>query len=194
MRSYVQAQMRLTTSRIHRSYSGNGMASENGYSTEKVAMRQIVSFACISFQEYMSSFERIWPLYQKAVELEKNFKHIKYEWVPRKRNKEADALSRKAYEAALKSNDNDDKKPSKKSSSRKQKGRKNKALELVGKVEQISQSVFEVPSSSGKKTYIVDINTISCECPDNQIRGRKCKHIIAAEMYISSKKPKNLIV
>ncbi len=168
---------------------------ENGYSTEKVAIRsdsQLCMYQLSGIYEVRS--ERIWPLYQKAVELEKNFKHIKYEWVPRKRNKEADALSRKAYEAALKSNDNDDKKPSKKSSSRKQKGRKDKALELVDKVEQISQSVFEVPSSSGKKTYIVDINTISCECPDNQIRGRKCKHIIAAEMYISSKKPKNLIV
>jgi len=42
------------------------------------------------------------PLYKRAQELVKDFKNIRFEWVPRHLNKEADELSEKAYLSYLK--------------------------------------------------------------------------------------------
>jgi ribonuclease HI len=40
---------------------------------------------------------RIIPLYEQAQKLIKNFKKIRFEWIPREKNSDADALSRRAY-------------------------------------------------------------------------------------------------
>lgn len=39
-------------------------------------------------------------------------------------------------------------------------------------------------SSDGKKTYAFVLPDF-CECPDNQIRGNICKHLIAARAKVS---------
>lgn len=41
---------------------------------------------------------------------------------------------------------------------------------------------YAVRSSDGTHTYIVDLDTRSCECPDS-LKGRTCKHRIAAYYY-----------
>ena len=162
--------------------------NENGYNTEKI---KICSDSQLCIHQlsgiYAVRSERILPLYRKTIKTAKNFKSIVFEWIPREKNKEADALSRKAYNSSLESDDSDNKASKNLSDDNNCKTRKDRALALVDGVGQLNQSIFSIPSSSGKKVYLVDLENISCECPDNQFRVRKCKHIMAAEMYISGK-------
>jgi ribonuclease HI len=46
---------------------------------------------------YTVKAPRIIPLYEKAMALIRQFKKIRFEWVPREENEEADELSRRAY-------------------------------------------------------------------------------------------------
>jgi ribonuclease HI len=46
---------------------------------------------------YTVKAARIIPLYEKAMTLIRWFKRIRFEWVPREENEEADELSRRAY-------------------------------------------------------------------------------------------------
>lgn len=50
--------------------------------------------------EYKVHDEKLKKLYEKAKELEKSFRKVSYEWIPREKNKEADKLA----EEALKGN------------------------------------------------------------------------------------------
>ena len=76
----------------------------NGY-TEKVivrgdsqlAIRQIIG-------RYAVRVKRIIPLYQRVMNLVKEFENITFEWISRDKNKEADKLSRKAFEKFVKEN------------------------------------------------------------------------------------------
>ncbi|MGB9848892.1 MAG: ribonuclease HI [Moorellaceae bacterium] len=43
---------------------------------------------------------RILPLYEETVSLARKFRRVKFRWVPREQNEEADALSRRAYASA----------------------------------------------------------------------------------------------
>jgi len=45
---------------------------------------------------------------------------------------------------------------------------------------------WRVPSQRGKGQYIVSFNgeEPKCECPDRQLRRKKCKHIFAVEFYL----------
>lgn len=52
--------------------------------------------------EYKIKSERLLPLYQKIIELKREFVNIEFKWVPRELNKEADKLSRVAYDLVLK--------------------------------------------------------------------------------------------
>jgi hypothetical protein len=60
--------------------------------------------------------------------------------------------------------------------------RETRALELYrthGRdIERISPDVYLVPSCSGEGTYHVDYGAESCSCPDHEIRGEVCKHIL----------------
>jgi hypothetical protein len=60
--------------------------------------------------------------------------------------------------------------------------RETRALELYrthGRdIERISPDVYLVPSCSGEGTYRVDYGAESCSCPDHEIRGEVCKHIL----------------
>jgi predicted nucleic acid-binding Zn finger protein len=58
-----------------------------------------------------------------------------------------------------------------------------RALELYHErgrdIERISPHVYLVPSCTGEGVYRVDYAAESCSCPDHEIRGEVCKHILA---------------
>ena len=54
--------------------------------------------------KYKVKAARIIPLYSLSMDLISKFKSIDFEWIPREENKEADALSYKAYQETLDSN------------------------------------------------------------------------------------------
>jgi ribonuclease HI len=53
--------------------------------------------------DYKIKSERIIPLFTKAIALKNSFPNIEIRWVPREENREADALTNKAYKDALRS-------------------------------------------------------------------------------------------
>ena len=54
--------------------------------------------------KYKVKASRIIPLYTLSMDLISKFKSIDFEWIPREENKEADALSYKAYQETLSNN------------------------------------------------------------------------------------------
>lgn len=58
-----------------------------------------------------------------------------------------------------------------------------RALELYHErgrdIERLTPDVYLVPSCTGEETYRVDYAAESCSCPDHEIRGEVCKHILA---------------
>jgi hypothetical protein len=58
-----------------------------------------------------------------------------------------------------------------------------RALELYHErgrdIERVSPDVYLVPSCTGEGVYRVDYAAESCSCPDHEIRGVVCKHVLA---------------
>lgn len=109
------------------------------------------------------------PLHKKAVNLAKEFSNISFRWIPRKQNKEADELSRQAYERFL---------------SQRPKSREENAREIIDNVTHLHRSLYIVRSQTDVSTlYLVDISKNQCNCPDYENRGVICKHILAAKMF-----------
>lgn len=76
----------------------------NGYSGSEILVRGDSRLSINQMQGlYKVRAWRILPLYQKLQKLLVNFKKIKFEWIPREENKEADALSRLAYDSYVSS-------------------------------------------------------------------------------------------
>ena len=69
--------------------------------------------------------------------------------------------------------------------------RKDRAVALyagLGRfIEETSPGIFSVPSQDGRKTYEVryrgDATHESCSCPDYQIRGVSCVHLLAVAIH-----------
>jgi len=65
--------------------------------------------------------------------------------------------------------------------------REQKAMVIAAtkKIKQI-RGVWLVPSQSVKRAYKVELDaeTPHCDCPDHEIRGVRCKHILAVEIVI----------
>lgn len=102
-------------------------------------------------------------LYRQLHSLASRFPFLRWEWVPREANREADALSRRAYEeAAL----------------------QERARQLA--VESLPDGSYRVRSSTGERWYAVSlVPEERCECPA-YLRGmRPCKHIVAAKAAAS---------
>ena len=139
---------------------------ENDLTGEKVVIRSDSQLCIYQLQgRYRVNAPRIVPKYKKAKELAKRFKELKFEWVPRNQNKEADALSRKAYEEHLRN------KPSKQA----------KAQQLAPFVERAGESLYRVPSHSEPgKSYTVDFLAGRCTCP----ASHRCSHLLAVEIYL----------
>jgi uncharacterized Zn finger protein len=58
-----------------------------------------------------------------------------------------------------------------------------RALELFHErgrdIERITPNLYLVPSCTGEDIYRVDYAAESCSCPDHEMRGEVCKHILA---------------
>jgi ribonuclease HI len=114
------------------------------------------------------------PLHKKAVNLAKEFDNISFQWIPRKRNKEADELSRQAYRKFL---------------SERPKSREEKAKEIIGNVTHLHRNLYIVRSQTDVSTlYLVDISKNQCNCPDFENRRLICKHILAAKLFDKKRK------
>lgn len=75
---------------------------ESGYSKEKIEVRsdsQLCIYQITGTYEVRSP--RILPLWEKVFRLARKFRDLRFRWVPRERNAEADVLSRKAYKDAM---------------------------------------------------------------------------------------------
>jgi len=71
---------------------------ERGYADEEVVVRSDSQLAVRQLNGvYAVRSRRIRPLYERVVELAEKFGSIRFEWIPRERNLEADLLSREAY-------------------------------------------------------------------------------------------------
>lgn len=139
----------------------------NGYEKEAIEICSDSQLCIYQLQGiYSVHSPRIRPLYRKACELANRFKNLRFRWVPREQNEEADALSRKAYRQALLLDP----------------ARLEKAKQLAPLVRPAGNGRYIVPSQSSTKEYEVDIISSTCSCPDYRKRGVKCKHILAAEI------------
>src|SRR5581483_3771296 len=61
-----------------------------------------------------------------------------------------------------------------------------KAHELADRARiTFADGCYTVPSQSGNGTYtvILDDSGALCDCPDFELRGRGCKHILAVKLY-----------
>lgn len=145
---------------------------ENDLTGEKVVIRSDSQLCIYQLQgRYRVNAPRIVPKYQKAKTLAKKFKEIKFEWVPRTQNEEADSLSRKAYNEYLKKIAN---------------SKQSKAKRLASSVKQTGEGLYEVPSfSEPGKHHIVDYYAGRCTCP----ASRKCSHLLAVEIYLKGGVP-----
>jgi len=144
---------------------------KNNLTEEKVIIRSDSQLCIYQLQgRYRVSAPRIIPKYKKAKSLAKKFKEIKFEWVPRSQNEEADALSRKAYNQHLKKLANT---------------KQNKAQKLVSLVREAGEGIYEVPSMSEPgKYHTVDYFAGRCTCP----ASRRCSHLLAVELYLKGEK------
>lgn len=143
---------------------------EHGYAGVEVLVRGDSQLSIMQMQGwYEVRAWRIIPLYERTVELAKKFKKVRFEWVPREENEEADLLSELAfrdYWHAYKSEKAGEIKPS--------------------EVIRVAGSRFRV------KGYTVDLEAYTCECPDYMRSNRNprlkvklpCKHIIVAERHV----------
>jgi len=140
---------------------------QNGYEGAEVLVRGDSQLSIRQMQgRYAVRAPRIASLYEEAVRLSKKFGKIRFEWVPREGNGEADMLSELAlrdYWRAYKSE---------------------KASEIAPQeIVRISDKKFMV------RGYSVDLRAYTCECPDYARANRNrrlrirlpCKHLIAAE-------------
>lgn len=115
--------------------------------------------------QYAVRSSNLQPLFAKVKKLLKSFKKVKFVWIPREQNEEADSLSRKAYNQFMQT-------------SRLQKA-KNISLEKIKKIDYNRYSI------QGTKEYIVDLTKDTCTCPDFKKHQRvnvECKHILAVKL------------
>jgi len=151
-----------------------GWLLANGYANKRIVVHSDSELlVCQLAGKYKVRAPNIVSLHAQALGLATLFREVSFRWVPRERNTEADALSRKAYQSALAG-----------------RGRGEKALELVPLVSHIKDYLYAVPSQSDPfKTYTVDLAKNTCDCADFKARGRKlgyCKHILAAREFAKS--------
>ena len=75
-------------------------------------------------------------------------------------------------------------------------GRQQRGLAIAALVPVTKTPVgYRVPSQSGNGSYIVNMDeTPFCSCPDFEMRGRSCKHILAIEFIIEREERANGLV
>lgn len=143
----------------------------NGYAERRVVVHSDSELlVCQLAGKYRVKALNLIPLHRRALELAALFREVNFRWVPREKNAEADALSKRACQSSLLSC-----------------GRGEKALELAPLVRHLEGGLYAVPSQSDPfKAYTVDLSKNTCNCPDFQARGKRlgyCKHILAARRF-----------
>lgn len=141
---------------------------------------QLVAYQLTGRYSVKSPF--IIPLFKKANGMINLFMSVKVKWIPREQNKEADKLSKKAYQRTI---------------SIQKKSREYKAKQIVPTVIPLSGGRFNVPSQTyADVVYLVDNHKNTCTCPDFQMRGRKigyCKHLLAVRLHLSGGKERGAV-
>jgi ribonuclease HI len=141
----------------------------NGHAGEEVEVRSDSQLCIRQLRgEYAVRSPRVTPLHRRARELAGRFRKVRFRWVPREQNAEADALTRRAYAERRLVNPR----------------RLARAAELAPRVRPLGSGRFAVPSRSGRGEYEVDLLAGTCPCPDFARWGGavKCKHVLATEM------------
>jgi len=140
---------------------------ENGHRNEEIEVRSDSQLCIYQLQGlYSVRSERVRPLYKRVRGLAGQFRRIRFRWVPREQNEEADALSRRAYASAAPPDP----------------ARLEKARELAPLVRPLGGGRYAVPSQSGSGEYLVDAAAGTCTCPYFTGKGVRCKHLIAVEI------------
>ncbi len=114
------------------------------------------------------------PYYKMAMRLIRCFKkQLKFEWIPREENIEADKLAQQAYSGTLRA---------------RRYSRKFKARKIAPSVIPQPDGYFDVPSQRQPGVvYRVDVGMNTCTCPDFRAMGRDigfCKHIMAVRISL----------
>lgn len=150
----------------------------NGFGGERVICRSDSQLAIRQLDgTYAVRSQKILPIWSQAAQEAKAFTNLRFEWVPRNRNEEADALTRVAYDRSRSSEHTDT------GTDTGTRVRAERAAELSGRVTAAGSDRWQVPSSSGHGGYMVVIgNRCSCTCPDFERRRTACKHIIAVRL------------
>jgi ribonuclease HI len=140
---------------------------ENGYGGADVVVKGDSQLSIRQMQGvYAVRAPRIIPLHQEAKRLAAAFRSVRFQWIPREENREADMLSELAlrdYWREYKAEEAREIRPE--------------------EVKPLSGSRFRV------RGYTVDLEEYTCECPDYRRANSNprlrvklpCKHIIAAE-------------
>jgi len=152
--------------------SGTGRCGERIIlrSDSQLAIRQLDG-------TYAVRSPNIYPLWKKATREANAFADLRFQWVRRESNTEADALTRIAYRNSI---------PEEQRRAAKV-GRTVRAAALVSGVVAVSDEQWTVPSASGESRYSVCLGVApSCTCPDFRKRNEVCKHILAVEMASSA--------
>ena len=108
--------------------------------------------------------ERIRPLHRRASELARRLR-VRFHWVPREENEEADGLSVHAYVEYEEAK------------------RRARIKGVLPRLEKLETGKYLVHGS--QTTYLVDLDAGDCTCPDFEKRHSerfpiRCKHILAA--------------
>lgn len=143
----------------------------SGLSGEQISLRSDSQLAIRQLTgQYEVRSPKIWPLYTKASQLARRFPNLRFKWVPREQNSEADHLSRVAYAEA---------------DSEGEEKRRERAAGMTGSVEQVDERTWRVRSSHGPGSYTVR-DAATCNCPDFARRHAPCKHVFAVRQVITA--------
>lgn len=144
-----------------------------GLSGEQIVVRSDSQLAIRQLEgSYDVRSRAILPLWRQAHSLAHRFGRLRFEWVRREANEEADALTRLAYQNSFD--------PAELAAERA--AREQRAALLALRAVPDGPGRWRVPSSSGRGWYSVAVGPEShCSCPDFAHRGVDCKHILAAQ-------------
>lgn len=135
------------------------------YGDSQLVVRQINGF-------YAVRSPRLFPLYEKVMELLKHFRKWKIGWIPRENNKEADNLSTKAFLDYMESINR----------AKTERLKHCKILKLSDEKWQCGKYIVDISQPSCSCKYFEKINNAFLLKRDNIIV--KCKHIIFVEDYL----------
>ena len=143
---------------------------EAGHAGETIVLRSDSQLAIYQLDGiYAVRSPSIRPLWSEASRLARRFADLRFEWVRREQNKEADALTRKAYEASFSAED----------LAAQRATRMQRAGAMMSGAVRTSTG-WRVPSSTGRGSYDVRLEPDRlCSCPDFSRRHLDCKHIMA---------------